>query len=258
MSEFLVKTMPSGKDFYGKSKIHVLKYTYGQLLKIAESTDFATDIREILKGIISDFDLTDKYNGLVFADFKYLTLYRRLTVPEFEKFTVEFPCSRCGKKQSFISQISDIRFTDNPFTEEGSELGFPIRINYGEGEEDYLEFVPLTVGMVLYLLDEELDADNKINRLAVMVVNKSFDEAIEIIEGITDTSIMEAFDEIMALLDWKMEPMKRTCNNKECKHTNYVDIDSSQVLLHPKGSSKVPARDRVLYGNRKTLHGKPS
>lgn len=224
------KPYPKGKRIWYKS------FTYGELEQWTNTTLSDEDkIHLGLQGIkTEDFDKLD----LDLQDFYYLMMLRKLSTFNSPRFKLKFECPHCGENVESHPELIEINFND---LEEIEEL--PVKIKMSNN--DILEFKPVSVNDYIRFKRSNL-ADTRINRLALQIQNKTFEEAVEYIRDVSDIDDMEILDDLDILLNFGNQEIVVEC--KECSGPVTVPIQGVSALAEPFREQKRTLKDSIISG----------
>lgn len=230
-----IEDLPSKlKAYPEKARIWYKSFSYGELEKWTNTTLSEEDkINLGLQGIKTEgFDKSE----LDLQDFYYLMLLRKLSTFNSPRFQLKFECPHCGEISHSNPELIDIHFEELKYFDK-----LPVTIELSNG--DRLTFSPVTLADYIRF-KKSGEVDNRINRLALQIRNKEFNEAVEYIKNIENIDDMEILDELDVQLNFGNQDIEVKCI--ECEGKVTVPIQGVSALAEPFRQSKRSLKDSIV------------
>ena len=223
-----------GKVYKEGVSIAYRPYYYGEIEKMSSSKNIGP--RELLTLVLDGIQTTaiDK-NNLCLCDVLFIGLLRKISVLGTHKIQVGFTCE-CGAVGKEIWEAKNIEFYDI------EAEGFPIIASLKNKE---VEFMPLTVGDMIFLIDHgNLDT----SKIMAKQSNMPFNDAYEFFRTLPNYDDIETIQEVGKLLRGGLRPIKATC--KVCSATTEIEMEDMSTLLLPFREREISPRSRIRFGSR--------
>jgi len=223
--------LPSkGKAYPENGKISYSSLSYGEVKYLSNSDLTEYEFYKFFfdKKIKTTFDK----KLLTFFDFIFIVFIIRLSVFGDNEITMKYTCEKCGKENKNTIKLSELEFFD-------INVDLPIKF---ELNDEILEFYPLTIGDYLFL-EKSSFKDDEDAKMALMMKNKTFNEAYKIIKEKMSGQLVNALETIDTILYHGVKNLKFTC--KECgflAEFPFYDIYGHVVL---QDTIKRFIRDRI-------------
>ena len=219
-----VSSLPSKNIPYPKgSQIYYRPYTYGEMDTFNDSKlGVAEKLRFIAEGMkTKGIDLND----ITLNDFLYLGLLRKISSLGTTRFSIMIPVEGEAKPRTKVYDFEDIQF-------ENLEVPtLPANITV---RKTIMQFMPITLGRYLTLLDKDEDLINQERALmAAQCVNLEFNQSRELIENAIGNELT-LLGKVDKLLDHGLLPLDvyyKDLNGKE-QHAR-VELDDPYTLVWP-------------------------
>lgn len=231
----IVEELPSKFLPYPQgSKISYKTFSYGELEQWANTSLGEEDkIKLALSGIKTEgFEVQD----LDLQDFYYIMMLRKLSTFNSPRFKLNFECPHCNHSTTVTPELASIEFGELELIDE-----IPLLVEMSD--KTVLEFKPMTVSDYLRFRKENLE-DSKLNRLALQVRNKNFNEALQYIKDSTNIDDMEILDELDNLLNFGNQ--KITVNCTECNNPVTIPIMGVSALAEPFRKQVRSLKDSII------------
>lgn len=231
----IVEELPSKFLPYPQgSKISYKTFSYGELEQWANTSLGEEDkIKLALSGIKTEgFEVQD----LDLQDFYYIMMLRKLSTFNSPRFKLNFECPHCNHSTTVTPELASIEFGELELIDE-----IPVLVEMSD--KTVLEFKPMTVSDYLRFRKENLE-DSKLNRLALQVRNKNFNEALQYIKDSTNIDDMEILDELDNLLNFGNQ--KITVNCTECNNPVTIPIMGVSALAEPFRKQVRSLKDSII------------
>lgn len=218
------------------STISVRTYTFKEILTLSQSSlTMAEEANIIASGIFVDgFDKRD----LLYQDFLFLGLLRKVSSYRIGTYSLEFTCPACDSKNKLTEMLGKIPF------KEVTVKALPINFTLDNG--DVIKLSPLTVGRFLQIIktDEANFEDDEI-RTAHMVVNKPFEEAYKLVSN-ADQDLLIVLEELDDLFGFGIENLQRECS--VCKVVNSIDMNEPEAFIRPFRGYEELIGSKISFG----------
>lgn len=231
----IVEELPSKFLPYPQgSKISYKTFSYGELEQWANTSLGEEDkIKLALSGIKTEgFEVQD----LDLQDFYYIMMLRKLSTFNSPRFKLNFECPHCNHSTTVTPELASIEFGELELIDE-----IPVLVEMSD--KTVLEFKPMTVSDYLRFRKENLE-DSKLNRLALQIRNKNFNEALQYIKDSTNIDDMEILDELDNLLNFGNQ--KITVNCTECNNPVTIPIMGVSALAEPFRKQVRSLKDSIV------------
>lgn len=231
----IVEELPSKFLPYPQgSKISYKTFSYGELEQWANTSLGEEDkIKLALSGIKTEgFEVQD----LDLQDFYYIMMLRKLSTFNSPRFKLNFECPHCNHSTTVTPELASIEFGELELIDE-----IPVLVEMSD--KTVLEFKPMTVSDYLRFRKENLE-DSKLNRLALQIRNKNFNEALQYIKDSTNIDDMEILDELDNLLNFGNQ--KITVNCTECNNPVTIPIMGVSALAEPFRKQVRSLKDSII------------
>lgn len=237
LPKYQEKWLPSNNLQYPDGiNVHYYPFSFGEILKINQSNldDFAM-YNSILEGIdVKGMSVED----LTFYDILYLGWRRKTASLGASIVDIKSFCPNCDTRNLTVLDLTKLEFTDIDIK------ALPVKVKICDVE---LKFGFITIRDYLDLLSKDLHTD-VLAIYAKSVVNKSYQEAYEIISNATGTDL-EKLEVLNSILYHGIKPIDVVC--KECKCEYVVDVSNSQEaeILKPFRGKEDIIRNEISFGN---------
>lgn len=231
----IVEELPSKFLPYPQgSKISYKTFSYGELEQWANTSLGEEDkIKLALSGIKTEgFEVQE----LDLQDFYYIMMLRKLSTFNSPRFKLNFECPHCNHSTTVTPELASIEFGELELIDE-----IPVLVEMSD--KTVLEFKPMTVSDYLRFRKENLE-DSKLNRLALQIRNKNFNEALQYIKDSTNIDDMEILDELDNLLNFGNQ--KITVNCTECNNPITIPIMGVSALAEPFRKQVRSLKDSII------------
>lgn len=221
-SKFL--SYPSG------ATIKYRPYTYGELLRLSQhKLEEIPEIEFILEGIETSFDKLD----LLYMDYLYLAMLRKISSSESISFTAIILCEKCGEQNKLSRDLTDISF------EELKVSKLPI-IFEENGREAY--FIPMTLKSYIDIHKENKTEDYTY-AMAAQIINMNRKDAYDFVYKSKEGDVLKYID---GQLYFDVADDKFVCS--KCKAENVFKLTDRGLLLRTSSRSEDIIRDKIRFG----------
>lgn len=239
----LSKLPSKGMTYQEGASISFRTYGYGEVKKIASSNLSEKEAFAIvLSGINTNFDK----NLITFGDFMYLSIFRKIATLGTAKVQVPYKSPVNGTTMLHTFSVDELEVEDLECPE------LPLNLTMSDG--NILEFMPLTVGDVLKLLEKGKIKDAT-SLMAAQVRNLKFEDAHAYIHSVTNNDDLVNLGEVESLLGHSLKPIVVQCtekdkNDREVTTAVSIRLEGRQALLLPFREQGVPSRSGISFGKR--------
>lgn len=232
--EMIAEILPSQFKVYPKGTVIKYRpYAFGEIKKFNQSGKSMLDVfQTAMEGVTVE---GMKLEDITYSDALYVSLLRKISSLGDTRFKVTYICSSCGKPVTDSVESTKIGF---------DELNVPKLPVIAELSTGSLAFSPMTYGSFIKLAKDK-NTNDEVAILAMMCVNKSFDEAYNLIYNASagEGMVLEHVDK---LLYHGLQRIKFKCGN--CGQEDKVALDGRDALIGPFCELDQYVKSRVRFG----------
>jgi hypothetical protein len=239
-----IKKLPSkGLTYPEGATVSFRTYGYGEVKKISSSNLSEKEaFALVLAGINTNFNKFD----ITFGDFMYLAIFRKIATLGTSKVQVPYKSPINGDVMLHTMSVEELEVDDLDCPD------LPLNLNLSDGNT--LEFMPLTVGDIISLMDKGKMTDSAY-LMAAQCRSLSLDKAYHYIGSVSNNDDLVNLGEVERILAHNIKPLKVQCtekdkNGSEVTNTVTIRLEGRQALLLPFREQGVPSRSGISFGKR--------